>query len=143
MNIFFDANALIYLIEAKSSFAQQIKTEIQAVASAYPQAQLTVSRLSWLECRVYPMKHQQVQILALYDEFFASVDLVWVELSAEVVEWATMLRAQYGLRTPDALQAASCLSLDSAHIFFTADRGFHKVLGLNVHLLTGCHDEPV
>ena len=39
---------------------------------------------------------------------FARSDLLWQELSPAVVEQATTLRAQHGLRTPDALQAA-CL----------------------------------
>jgi predicted nucleic acid-binding protein len=40
------------------------------------------------------------------------------------------------LRTPDALQAASCLQLGAKHIFLTGDAGFRKVAGLNVKVLT-------
>jgi predicted nucleic acid-binding protein len=41
----------------------------------------------------------------------------------------------HGLRTPDALQAASCLQLGSAHTFLTGDAAFNRVAGLNVAVL--------
>jgi predicted nucleic acid-binding protein len=46
-----------------------------------------------------------------FEALFAQPDLLVVELSAFVVELATQLRANHGLRTHDALQAACCLEL--------------------------------
>jgi hypothetical protein len=40
------------------------------------------------------------------------------------------------LKTPDALQAASCLQLGSRHVFLTGDGDFKRVVGLNVKVLT-------
>jgi predicted nucleic acid-binding protein len=73
--------------------------------------------------------------LAKFDAFFARPDLVWVELSKNVVELATVIRVRNGLRTPDALQAASCLQLGARHQFLTGDIAFKKVAELNIKLL--------
>ena len=62
--------------------------------------------------------------------------VVWVELSKDVVELATAIRVKHALRTPDALQAASCLQLGEKHLFLTGDVAFRKITGLNVKVLT-------
>jgi predicted nucleic acid-binding protein len=66
--------------------------------------------------------------------FFASVRIV--ELSAAVVDAATLLRARDGLKTPDALQAASAFVASESPVFVTVDAGFAKVSGLDLRLIT-------
>ncbi len=132
----FDASALIYLIEGKEPFAGKVRSELAAAARKYPDLGVAVSRLTWLECRVGPMKADDHLVLAQYDDFFARPDLVWVELSKDVVELAAVIRVTAGLKTPDAIQAASCLQLGPAHLFFTGDSAFKRVAGLNVRVLT-------
>ena len=83
------------------------------------------------------MRENNHATLAQYDEFFNRPDLSWVELTQNVVELATVIRVRHGLRTPDALQAASCLQLgEEEHIFFTGDTDFQYIAGLNVRLLS-------
>jgi predicted nucleic acid-binding protein len=132
---FFDSSALIYLVECKEPFASSVRTELAATAKRHPTLGSAVSRLTWLECRVRPMKHNESATLAAFDAFFARPDLVWVELTRDVVELAAAIRVRHGLRTPDALQAASCLQLGQ-HVFLTGDQTFKRVAGLNVRLLT-------
>jgi predicted nucleic acid-binding protein len=134
---FFDASALIYLIEGKEPFGSQVRAELAAAAGRYSGLGAAVSRLTWLECRVGPMKANDRTLLAAFDGFFAQPDLVWVELSKDVVELAAAIRVRHGLRTPDALQAASCLQLGDEHLFLTGDAAFRRVAGLNVRVLTG------
>ena len=136
MIAFFDACALIYLIEGKEPFAGHVRSQLARATQAYPSIGAAVSRLSWLECRVSPMKSNDMGTLALFDTFFASPDLVWVEMNREVVELAAAIRVRHGLRTPDALQAASCLQLGPNHLFLTGDAMFRRVQGLNVALLS-------
>jgi predicted nucleic acid-binding protein len=52
-----------------------------------------------------------------------------------VVDLATAIRARSGLRTPDALQAACCLSLEQPASFITNDAGFRRVTALDVVLV--------
>jgi predicted nucleic acid-binding protein len=134
---FFDASALIYLIEGKEPFANKVRTELAAAARRNPDLGSSVSRLTWLECRVGPMKSNDSAVLAAFDEFFARPDLVWVELTKTVVELAAAIRVKHALRTPDALQAACCLQLGAKHLFLTGDATFKRVAGLNVRVLTG------
>lgn len=135
MIAFFDASALIYLIEGKEPFARRVRTRLADLTQAHPDIGVAISRLSWLECRVGPMKANDARTLALFDAFFARPDLVWVEMNREVVELAAAIRVRHGLRTPDALQAASCLQLGQGHLFLTGDVAFQRVQGLNVAIL--------
>ena len=82
------------------------------------------------------MKANNSATLAAFDAFFARPDLAWVELTRDVVELAAAIRARHGLRTPDALQAASCLQLGAKHLFLSGDSAFKRVGGLNVRVLT-------
>ncbi len=136
MIAFFDASALIYLIEGKEPFAGKMRKELAAVAKRHPDLGTAVSRLTWLECRVGPMKANDSATLASFDGFFARPDLAWIELTRDVVELAAAIRAKHGLRTRDALQAASCLQLGAEHVFLSGDSAFKRVSGLKVRVLT-------
>ena len=136
MIVFFDACALIYLLEGNEPFASNVRQALATIAGQHPDLAVAVSRLSWLECRVGPMKRNDNPLLAQYDAFFSRPDLIWVELSRDVVELATAIRVKHNLKTPDALQAASCLQLGSTHLFLSGDSGFQRVTGLQMHLLT-------
>ncbi len=135
MIAFFDANALIYRIEGAAPFASRVNAALAEVVQAYPDLGAAVSRLSWLECRIRPMRLDDHATLAAFDAFFARPDLIWVDLTRDVVELATVIRARHGLRTPDALQAASCLQLGAEHLFLTGDASFQRVAGLKVRLV--------
>ena len=95
--------------------------------------EVAVSRLSVLECRVKPLRDGDATLLKTYDDFFAAIHIV--ELSAEVVDKATHLRARYGLKPPDALQAASALSVSGEALFVTGDVGFARVPLLQMRLI--------
>jgi predicted nucleic acid-binding protein len=133
---FFDASALIYLVEGAEPFASRIRSALAQMTTTHPKLGAAVSRLSWLECQVRPARNNELATLAKFDAFFARPDLVWVELSKNVVELATAIRVKYGLRTPDALQAASCLQLGARHRFLTGDVAFKRVAELNIRMLT-------
>lgn len=135
MIAFLDANAIIYRIEGAAPFASQVNAALADAAQSHPNLGAAVSRLSWLECRIRPMRLNDHATLAAFDAFFARPDLIWIELTRGVVELAAVIRARHALRTPDALQAASCLQLGAEHLFFTGDAGFERVARLNVRLI--------
>ena len=136
MILFFDASALIYLIEGHEPFAAKVRSELANAAKQYANLGAGVSRLTWLECRVGPMKSGDISILNAFDAFFARPDLHWIELTQEVVELGAAIRVRHGLKTPDALQAASCLQLGADHLFLTGDASFNRVERLKVKILT-------
>ena len=135
MIAYFDASALIYLVEGAEPFAGRVRSNLAKLAREHRALGAALSRLSWLECRVKPARAGAAEVLKKYDQFFARPDLSWVELTRDVVELATEIRVRHGLRTPDSLQAASCLQLGERHVFLTGDAAFAKVESLNVRVL--------
>lgn len=132
MRIFLDACIIIYWVESSEPFYSKVLTQLRSIAEQYPEHVLTLSRLSFLECLVKPMREKDKKIIEIYRGFFESTELEIIEIDFEVIDIATQLRADYGLRTPDAIQAASCLSLGEQHIFLSNDKRFTSVTKLNV-----------
>jgi predicted nucleic acid-binding protein len=141
---FLDASAVIYAVEGSPEWSEALKQQLRQLAMADQASagglQLAISRLSWLECRVGPLRRRDASALARFDAFFLHPDLEWVELSPAVVERATLLRAELNLRTPDALQAASCLQLGADAVMVTGDAGFQRVPTLRLALVNGVED---
>ena len=115
MKLFMDACSIIYSIESHQQQGQN--TRLLIMQALQNQAQLVVSRLSFLECRVLPQKEKNDSLLKSYNQFFQLPSLQIIELSADVVYIATDLRANYpnSLRTPDALQIACALTAKADH----------------------------
>jgi predicted nucleic acid-binding protein len=136
---FLDASAVIYAVEGEAVWAEAVKRQLrQLAATAHASGgvlRLAVSRLSWLECRVGPLRRRDPTALERFEGFFSRPDLQWVELTAAVVEQATLLRADHLLRTPDALQAACCLQLGPAAVMLTGDADFRRVTALHLRLI--------
>lgn len=138
---FLDASAVIYAVEGTEAWAEALKQQLRQLAKAADTSagglQLAISRLSWLECRLGPLRRRDAEALSRFDAFFLHPDLEWVELSRAVVEQATQLRAEHNLRTPDALQAASCLQLGAGAVMVTGDAVFLRVPSLRLALVNG------
>ncbi len=132
MTLFLDACMLIYWIESVDPFYSELINNLQNLHRQYPQAKFAVSRLSWLECRVKPLRDNDQFLLNLYKQFFATSNLKIIELDAQVIDTATSLRAQYNVRTPDALQAASALAISDSVLFITGDVKFKNLPELQV-----------
>ena len=135
MILFLDANIIIYRVEAVEPFNQRVLAEVQGLVSQHRNAGFAVSRLSMMECLVKPLREQNSADVERYRGFFASAGLQIIEVSSLVLETATLIRARHGLRTPDAIQAASAMSIKGPVMFLTGDRQFSKVPGLNVRLM--------
>jgi predicted nucleic acid-binding protein len=135
MTLFLDANIIIYRVEAIEPFNQQVLAIVQELVALHPHAGFAVSRLSMMERLVKPLRDQNSSDVERYRGFFSSTGLQIVEISSLVLETATLLRAHHGLRTPDAIQAASAMSIKGPVTFLTGDRRFGKVPGLNVRLV--------
>ncbi|HRH88803.1 MAG TPA: hypothetical protein PLO41_18295 [Rubrivivax sp.] len=81
------------------------------------------------------MKSQDIAVLAAYDAGLARPDLLWMALTRDVVELPAAIRVRHRLRTPDALQAASCLQLRPDHRLVSGDPVFRRVDGVQALLL--------
>lgn len=114
--IYLDACAIIYLVEG----APPLQQAVQAKLVQYQATQLITARLSRLECRVLPLRTKNTGLLSIYDTFFSAARMTIGELTTDVVERATLLRADYNFKTPDALHLASGIE-ENADVFVTGD----------------------
>ena len=142
---FLDASALIYQLAAEQPWPVMVRRQLRRLTAEVPPGgkpvELAFSRLSWLECRVGPIRRNDDQALMRFDAFFARPDLHRVDISPAVVEHATTLRARHNLQTPVALQAASCLQVGGDTPMICGNRGFARVPGLAL-LLVQSKDTP-
>jgi hypothetical protein len=82
---------IIYLIEGEPFFHQSTRKTLAEMR--LNGAQLAVTRLSLLECRVMPKRKGNLGLLDQYEHFFAMRSLAWLDFSPEVFDLATDLRA--------------------------------------------------
>lgn len=132
-HVFLDASAVIYLLEGTPPVHEAVAEVLAGLRGTQQDPQLTVSGLSLLECRVRPLREGDRAVLARYENFFADPGLFVVSLDRAVLDRATRLRAERGLKTPDAIQAACALERGEGIPFVTGDRDFSRVPGLAVH----------
>lgn len=126
--IYLDANIIIRLLEGDPAARRPVEERLRGATA------LMTSRLSRLECRCRPLREGNQELLNLYDGFFAGRELTLAELTADVVERATELRARLNLRTPDALHLASA-SVFGATAFLTGDRALARCTVVSVEIV--------
>lgn len=132
MTLFLDANVVIYLVEGGGGFRERVTEKINQYRQQHESTQIAVSRLSWLECRVRPLREKNQRALSAYESFFSEPDLIVVDLTAPVVEAAAQIRAALNFTTPDALQAACALHIQGPVQVLSNDQRFARIPGMVV-----------
>lgn len=93
------------------------------------------STITMLELLVQPYRRSDMDRV---NKFYALLStfphLEWVAPSLGIADTGAQLRADYNLRTPDALQAATALD-SGATGFISNDAAFNRVAGLEVIVL--------
>ncbi len=117
---YFDSNMVIYFVERHPEFFPLL---FHRMISSAGQALVTcvVSDLVRLEARLLPMRDDDSGRLALYDDFFQNTDQSGVRFDKNVFDLATGLRADYRLKTPDALHLAAAITAGCDE-FWTNDK---------------------
>lgn len=131
--VYLDACCIIYLVEAASPFHETVVSRLLRIQRD-PSSRLLTSRLSCLECRVRPIRDRDDKLLATYDGFFGASRMVLIDISGEVIERATGLRASHSFKTPDAIHLASAIE-SKADLFLTGDGSLARCPGLVVESL--------
>ncbi|SRR5579883_3359512 len=135
MQIFLDSCAIIYWVEMAEPYYGHFSDLLHDLRKKYKKPTFAASHLSLLECRVKPLRERDDALLNQYQQFFCATDLSLIPVSPEIIEKATELRAFHQLRTPDALQASSALTISDDTIFVTGDKNFKKIPLLEVALI--------
>lgn len=118
MLIYPDACIVIYLIEEHPQFFPQIDTWIRA----HQGDSFVLSDLTRLECRVYPLRRHDHDLLARFDRFFANPQHLRPRATQQIFDLATELRARHNLKTPDALHLAAALDAGCDEFWTNDDR---------------------
>jgi predicted nucleic acid-binding protein len=81
---------------------------------------------------VQPFRQQDEDLEAAYRDILANAENFTIyPITSEIAESAARLRANYDIRTPDALQVATALASNS-DIFLTNDKKLKKVAEITV-----------
>ncbi|MEA5626282.1 type II toxin-antitoxin system VapC family toxin [Nostoc sp. UHCC 0251] len=131
--IYIDTPVLIYSIEWNPeyySLLQPLWLKFQT-----GEIQIISSELILMEALVLPLRNNDTFLLNVYEELLLSENMRLVPISQPVLRQAASLRATTNLKTPDAIHAATALSVN-CNQFITNDKGFRNVPGLPVIILS-------
>jgi predicted nucleic acid-binding protein len=129
----FDSSPFIYMVEAVSRYYDVCDAVFKRIASG--QIEGRTSLISLVETLVQPIAQNNQRLQDIYRSLLLdSQNLETVEIGRTAAEQAAVLRARYGLRTPDALQIAVALA-EGCEAFLTNDRRLLRVTALRVLVL--------
>ena len=129
-----DSNILIYLIEGNPQLYRISKKIFQSIEKG--QNQGVCSTLSLLEVLVQPYRLKNEELVnQFYGLLTTYPHLTWVELSTEIADIGARFRAQYNLKTPDAILAATAFQ-SGATCFIGNDIQLKRVKELDVLILS-------
>ena len=130
--IYLDANCLIYTVEHISPYDGLLQPVWQRGA-------VLTSELSRLEVLVKPLQAEDSLLQCIYRDLLSAAEVDRHPLTTEVLERAAQLRANFGIKTPDAIHAATAL-IRNAALFLSNDDGFKRVPDLPFQYLKALID---
>lgn len=132
--IAFDTAPLIYYIEDDSAYADMIQVIVDKLDKNMMSA--VGSTLLLTELLTQPKRRNDQELVEQYTALLeAANNFRLVSLDSTIAIRAAELRAQYNLKTPDALHVATALISD-AEAFLTNDQGIKRVKELKVIVLS-------
>src|SRR5437588_12586086 len=96
--------------------------------------QPAISDLTWLECRVQPIRNGDAVALADMEAFLTGADVVRVPLPTAVFERACRIRAVHNYKLADALHLAATVE-SSCGLFLTNDHRLSSFPDIPVEVL--------
>lgn len=136
--VYVDTQVLIYSIEKIPSFCDLVLPLWEA--SGRGRLTVATSELSLLELLVGPMKSGNEELASVYEDLLGGTEIQLFPIDREVLREAAHPRARSSLRTPDAIHAATGLSIGCA-LFLTNDAIFRCVDDLPVRILGDLTDQ--
>lgn len=130
--VYLDANGFIYGVERIEPYRALLEPMWQLAQAG--QFEVVSSELVILETLVKPLRDGDTILENLFRELLAAREVRVIPATASLWEQAARLRATTGLKTPDALHAATALAVGST-LFITNDGAFRRVPDLPVAVL--------
>ena len=130
--VYLDANGFIYSVERVEPYRTLLEPMWrQAWAGEFDVAS---SDITILETLVKPLREGDDVVETLLRSMFDAQEVSLIPATRELWEAAARIRADTGLKTPDALHAATALGTGCA-LFITNDTDFRRVQRLPVVVL--------
>jgi predicted nucleic acid-binding protein len=114
--IYLDSCIVIYLIEDHPVY----KPPIEQALIQYIDSEFCVSPLVKMECLVAPLRRNDQALLHKFEQFFLRPTML--SIPEPLFYQAARLRADYGLKTPDALHLAIALYHGCDQLWTNDDR---------------------
>ena len=131
-----DTSIFIYFVEQHPQYHPLCEIIFEAVETGKNKA--TTSALTQLEILVQPYRRQLDDLVLKFSGLLTTYPNVdWIDLDLEVADTAARLRAEYRLKTPDAIQMASALT-SGATGFIGNDLVFKRVEEIDCLVLDDC-----
>ncbi len=122
-----DSSIFIYQIEAHPKYVALTDAVFSWLDD--PTSRAVTAALTMTEILVVPYRNRDEKLVDdFYGLFSTYPNLEWISVDLQVADVAARLRAAYGLRTPDALQAAVAIQTEATALI-TNDPVFRRVSG--------------
>ena len=118
MLVYLDTVICIYAVEGASAFQARARARLVTMRAAGDQP--AVSDLTWLECRVKPIRLGNAVLLADIEAFLTASDVVRVPMPTKVYERACQVRAVHNHKLADSLHLAAAVE-SGCGLFLTND----------------------
>jgi predicted nucleic acid-binding protein len=131
--IYIDTSVVIYTIEGNPDYYSLLQPLWYKFYAG--EIQIISSELILIEVLVVPLRNGNTSLVADYEELLLSSQMQLMPVSQSILRQAANLRATTNLKTPDAIHAATALSI-SCNQFLTNDKGFRNVPSLPIVILS-------
>lgn len=132
MLVYLDSVICIYAVEGAPSFQARAKARLTAMRAAGDHP--AISDLTWLECRVKPIRLGDAAALADMEAFLTASDVVRVLMPTAVYERACRIRAAHNFKLGDALHLAAAVE-GGCGLFLTNDYRLSRITDIPVEVL--------
>lgn len=131
--IMIDTAPFIYYIEEHDTYLPIIKPIFDKIDSFEIDA--ITSTITLIEVLVHPKKQNNQALERQYIEILTqNANLELVDITVEIAQIASDIRASYSIKVPDAIQLASGI-INNCDSFLTNDKNLKKVKEINVIVL--------
>ena len=131
-SVYIDANAIIYSVERIEPYRELLAPMWQEARAG--RFALASNELVVLETLIKPLREGNARLEMLFRSIFAAAEMDLIPATLAIWEDAARIRAATGLKTSDALHAATALSAGCT-LFVTNDTDFRRVEGLPIVVL--------
>ncbi len=123
--VYVDTNTVIYRVEAVKPYIDVALLLWNALDAGTQN--IVTSELSVLEVLVKPLRLRSTDLQELFlGTLYHTPGLACIPISRQILEAAAQIRATSGLKTPDAIHAATAL-LEGCTLFVTNDVAFRRI----------------